>query len=80
MKGLHVLIACAKTAALGHLEARYKRMRRVFRVSTSASLSNLIRTVSTCALANSVPCRFNARSRSMSTKPNAASKMRSLLF
>src|SRR5215210_7458310 len=59
------LIACAKMSALGQLEAKYRRMRRVLRVTTAASLSSLMRSVSTCALARAVPCKANARSRSI---------------
>ena len=35
--------ACAKMSALGQLEAKYRRMRRVLRVSTAASLRRLMR-------------------------------------
>lgn len=41
--------------------------RRVLRVTTAATLSSLMRSVSTCAVANSVPCKASARSRSIST-------------
>ena len=40
-------IACAKTSALGQLEARYRRIRRVLRVTTAATLSSFTRSVST---------------------------------
>ena len=59
------LMACAKISELGQLEARYRRMRRVLRVITAATLSSLMRSVSTCALANAVPCKASARSRSI---------------
>src|SRR5690349_19433032 len=59
-------IACAKIGALGQLEAKYNRMRRVLRVTTAASFSSRMRNVSICALANSVPLSANARMRSMS--------------
>jgi hypothetical protein len=42
-------------------------MRRVLRVITAATFSSLMRSVSTCAVASSVPCSASARSRSMST-------------
>lgn len=61
------LMACAKVYALGQLEARYRRMRRVLRVTTAATLSSLMRSVSICAVASSVPCNANARSLSTST-------------
>ncbi len=61
------LMACAKMSALGQLEAKYRRMRRVLRVTTAATLSSLMRNVSTWALASAVPCNASARSRSMST-------------
>jgi hypothetical protein len=57
------LMARAKVCALGQLEARYRRMRRVLRVTTAATLSSLTRRVSTCAVANAVPCKASARSR-----------------
>ncbi len=60
-------MACAKIGALGQLEAKYSRMRRVLRVTTAASLSKRMRSVSICALASSVPYSARARSRSMST-------------
>ena len=41
------LMAWAKMSALGQCEARYKRMRRVLRVTTAATLSSLMRKVST---------------------------------
>ena len=47
-------MACAKIAALGQFEAKYSRMRRVLRVTTAASLSSLMRSVSIWALASSV--------------------------
>jgi hypothetical protein len=50
----NVLMACAKTSVLRQLAARYKRIRRVFQVTTAPSFSSLIRRVSTCALANMV--------------------------
>jgi len=44
-----------------------RRMRRVLRVMTAATFSSLMRSVSICAWARSVPRRAGARSRSMST-------------
>jgi hypothetical protein len=35
-------MACAKIGALGQLEAKYSRMRRVLRVTTAASFSSLV--------------------------------------
>lgn len=55
------LIAWAKMSALGQLEARYRRMRRVLRVTTAASLSSLMRSVSTWAHARAVPCKASAQ-------------------
>ncbi len=43
------LMAWAKTSALGQFEARYRRMRRVLRVITAATLSSLMRKVATWA-------------------------------
>ena len=60
-------MAWAKMSALGQCEARYKRMRRVLRVITAASLSSLMRKVSTWADASAVPCKASTRRRSMST-------------
>ena len=42
-------------------------MRRVLRVTTAATLSSLMRNVSTWADASAVPCKASARKRSMST-------------
>lgn len=50
-------MACAKMSALGQLVARYSRMRRVLRVTTAASLSSLMRSVSTWAQARAVPAK-----------------------
>ena len=61
------LIAWAKISALGQFDARYSRMRRVLRVTTAATLSSLMRKVSTWADASAVPCSPSARKRSMST-------------
>ena len=61
------LIACVKMSALGQFDARYSRMHRVLLVTTAASLSSLMRSVSTWAQAKAVPCSASARSRSIST-------------
>ena len=37
------LMACAKMSALGQLEARYRRMRRLLRVTTAATRPSLPR-------------------------------------
>jgi hypothetical protein len=64
-------MAVAKMLALGQLEARYRQMRRVLRVSTAASLSRLILSVSTWAVASALQDGISA----LVYKPNDVNEL-----
>lgn len=65
--GYSAFVAWVKIGTLGQFDAEYRRTRRLLHVTTPASLSNRMRSVSICVLVNSSLFGTSARMRSMST-------------